>query len=179
MNQADGPRFDSALIALAAVTGKTLDMGIKAAYFVALEEIPFETVNAAMRAAMKTCEFFPSAAEIRKLCDEAEAEQERFALQAQNAVALLPDPDAQYRGQTHEAPEQTYHCLTCKDSGFVYFQKIINGQPSRWVRKCSCVLEGDETMINPVVRARIRRAQDALGIRKKKYAKKRPKREDD
>lgn len=176
MTEQDAGRFDGGLVALAAVTGKTLDMGIKSAYFVALADIPGDLVLAAMRKAMTACEFFPSAAEIRQLCDDAEAELERIALQAQVAPALLPDGEAQYRGMPHVPPEPTYHCQTCRDSGFVAFQRVFNGQASRWMRKCDCVLETDETLVNPVIRARIRRAQEACGIRKTKYARTREKR---
>jgi hypothetical protein len=174
MNQNDGAKFDSGLVALAAVTGKTLDMGIKAAYFTALEDVPLDIVMGALRTAMKVSEFFPSAAEIRTLCDEAEREQERFALQAAQPAGLLPDPDAQYRGETHVEPEPTYHCRSCRDTGWIYFHKE-NG--SRWVRKCDCILEDDDALKNPVIMRRIRHEQDRCGIKKAKYARKREKRE--
>jgi hypothetical protein len=170
MTEQDAGRFDSGLVALAAVTGKTLDMGIKSAYFVALADVPGDVVLAAMKKAMVACEFFPSAAEVRALCDEAEQEEERKALQAYTPHALLPESDAQYRGDHWEADEPTYHCRTCRDTSFVYFQKVIRGEASRWVRKCECILEPDDALKNPVIMARIRHERERCGLRKNKYA---------
>jgi hypothetical protein len=189
MTPDDGAAFDDALAALAAVTGKTLDIIVKRAYWVALEDIPGLTVLAALTLAMRSdFDFFPTSGQLRRLCDEVEATDERFALQAQAAVPALPAGEIieTYQDEVEGTTGRQAWCGTCQDSGFEHFicepgnrcmwselcRKLIllhgddNVPPHSFVRKCHCLAQ------NPVIIRRIERMRETINIGK--YSRPRP-----
>lgn len=118
MIKVDAARYEAGMIALAAVTGKVLDVVIKRAYWEALEDVPIETLVQAMKAGMTSCEYFPSAAELRRLCDDVEP----FTLtEAVPALASGIEPEV-YMGTAGPPDSGPYYwCVTCRDSGFEHF----------------------------------------------------------
>jgi hypothetical protein len=188
----DFEQYKAGMIALAAVTsgGKTLDILTERAYWTVLEKVPGPIVFKALRLAMDGFEFFPSAADLLRLCDEAEADERgELALLAPSAapVALLPDPDAQYRGevQSWERPPTLYFCPTCQDSGFEQgllcklghlcssCQRGTHPYDHTYCRRCECMKAEDDAGKNPVIMAEIRRSRERLGLAptKDKYSK--------
>jgi hypothetical protein len=175
----DGDGFEAGMIALAAVTGKELDTIIKRAYWVALEDVPGDVVAEALRLAMNNCDYFPSAAELRRLCDE--ADDDSFELTPPAPVALLEQGAIvpTYEGAVPNEPEPTYYCYHCKDTSFQHFicqdgdrcnvfELCIElvaahgaAAPAHtWIRKCSCIHS------NPAIQKRLTRLRDAVSVGK-------------
>lgn len=147
MERDDAQRFESAMIALAAVTGKELDSVIKSAYFMALKDVPIDTVVGAMRSALTSEEWFPSAARLRVICDSVE-----FTLKQE----ALPAPQS----HGHDRPEPVYACPECRDGGFTFYTH----KGVRWAKRCLCrVPDADGKISNVVIAERIRRAREATG----------------
>lgn len=200
MTPEDGTRFEGAMIALAAVTGKQLDVIINRAYWEGLEDIPGETVYAALKSAMTCCDFFPSVAEIRRICDEVES----FALKAQEPerLALVPGPIIEtFRGaalpdEDMDPPEPKHWCRDCSDSGFERFtctpfnrcgafqlcnelaalQGTAYTDTHTFVRKCRCVagkVQEDPTF-NPIIRRRLERMRETINLGKYSKPRTRP-----
>ena len=186
MTPDDAIGFEGALIALAAVTGKTLDPLIKRAYWASLEDVPAGTVTAALRLAMTECEFFPSAAEIRRLCDEAEGEGSGFVL---TAPALPPGEVLDTYQDAIDGEHKSAWCETCQDSGFAHYvcrpgnrctwselcrkQIQIAGDSHvvehTYVKKCDCL------QANPVIKRRMERIRESMNVGKYYKARTRPK----
>ena len=177
MTTDDARAFDAGMIALAAVTGKALDALVKRAYWTALEDIPGPVVVAALRLAMGSAEFFPSAAEIRRLCDEADGEG--FVL-APEVLALPPGEIVETYQGIIDSEQATAWCGTCLDSGFAHYlcepgnrctwselcrkQVLIAGDANvaahTYVKKCDCIQS------NPVIKRRMERMRESMNIGK-------------
>lgn len=166
MTAADSAPFAAGMTALAAVTGKQLDALTNQAYWVVLEKVPGEIVIQALRKAMDHFDFFPSAADLLRLCDEVDT---RPALDRPHALALLDAGVVTVHGQTHfEPPENLYWCRVCNDSGFEPHIAHPGHKPyERWVTRCSCAQPTEGGFIqNPIIRERIDRAQQAANVGK-------------
>lgn len=189
MTPDDAAPFEAAMIALAAVTGKELDQFIKRAYFTGLERVPIGTLQGAFKLAMQGCEFFPSVAELLRLCDEFEADQRgELVLTApveRQLKAGEPEPiEEVYDGEWGPVPYEgkTYGCAECGDTGFTHYvcsnetpcpsdlcrkrrqQGIVDGE--RWARKCACTKIDPVTgkCANPVIQRRIDDGRKKQGL---------------
>lgn len=70
MTQADRPRFLAALGALAVATGTPLDEARSRAYWMALDDLPIEAIERAVRSALRSARFFPRPVELREACGD-------------------------------------------------------------------------------------------------------------
>lgn len=82
MTNEDRDEFKKLLFAMAAAYQKEVDAPMTTGYWMLLMDLPIERVKAATVKAMQMSKFFPSAAEIRELAQEA-IEQEQSEEQAQ------------------------------------------------------------------------------------------------
>lgn len=81
MNAQERERYAVLLSGLAETLGQSLTVGRISGHLVALDDVPYVYLEAAMAAALKAAKFVPSPGEIRELAEEAaEAEKRRRAL---------------------------------------------------------------------------------------------------
>ncbi|MEK9723291.1 MAG: hypothetical protein VW405_07380 [Rhodospirillaceae bacterium] len=120
-------------------------------HWIGLKDLPLEALQAAVAAAAKRCERFPSPAELRQLADEAprhlpEAPSRVTPLQTPKVLGTLPTGQQVVQTAIYEA-----WCVVCGDTGWepcVVF-KAAHGMPvpegAPAVRQCGCWSE------NPVL----------------------------
>ena len=117
-------------------------------YLAALEDVPTPALQAGLRHAARTCQWFPKPAEVRRAVDAALASQ-RVLDKAREQV--VRDDDWRV----------AHHCQICADTGWAYvrrgtqavvpFGQVVGSHADWAVRPCVC---RDH---NPVIRERCQR----------------------